>query len=171
MCKHVSSFVFLSLFGIDNKYATHFAMGLLLAHLFQVLSTVYVSRNRYGRVCVFVCWYVYAYTCLQKHTEETTISPLILSYRAGSSLLASTSPHTTPFLTFLCTTRGDMSRLLSFQNEFQMNFCRILSLNCGWGGMDFSSQSWNLGESLKLTRPCFPFWVTGINNIHWDRAV
>ena len=118
-------------------------------------------------LCVGVC---IAYTCLQTLTLET-ISPQILSHRAASSLLVSTSSHTTPFLIFLDTTRGNVSRFLPFQNKFQMNFCRASLLNSGWPEKEFSPLSWNLGESLNITRPCFPFWVTGINNIYCDRAV
>lgn len=118
--------------------------------------------------CVLVC--VCAYARLQKHTVET-ISPQILSHRAGSSLLVSTSPHTAPFPIFLDTTRGNVSRFLSFQSKFQMNFCGISPPNSGWSEKEFSPLSWNLGESLNVSRPGFPFWVRGINNIYCDKAV
>lgn len=96
--KSVSSFAFLSLFGIDKEYTTHLTMGLLLAHFISGAKHC-VCLLKWVRTCVSVCWCVYVHTHLQKHTVET-ISPQLLSHRAGNSLLVSTSSHTTPFLIF-----------------------------------------------------------------------
>ena len=115
---------------------------------------------------VRVCMHTYA----SRNTRwKRTITPYILSHRAGRSSLVPTSAHTPPFLTFLDTEEmcPDFSH---FKKEFQTNFSRISMLHSGWPEK-FSPLSWHLSESLNLTRPSFPFWVTGINNVYCDRAV